>query len=122
MFRCGYPGRGIEQSSVLAFLQLAGNPPEPAPGKRDLNDAAAGATVGDGVDFIDRWRRVGYFVDKTFRGARPGDIPIEQPTRFELIVNLKTAKALGVKIPNSILVQAIKVIEKADRDVPLSAR
>jgi putative ABC transport system substrate-binding protein len=53
----------------------------------------------------------GYFVDKIVKGTRPGVIPVEQPTRFDLVINMKTAKTLGIEIPNSILVQATKVIE-----------
>ena len=54
---------------------------------------------------------MGYFADKIFKGAKPGEIPFEQPTTFECVLNMKTAKALGVKIPNTILVRVTKVVE-----------
>ena len=73
--------------------------------------AEAGLLLHYGVDFQDQYRRTSFFVDKIFKGARPSDVPVEQPTKFELVVNLKTAKALGIGVPASILARADAVIE-----------
>jgi putative tryptophan/tyrosine transport system substrate-binding protein len=64
-----------------------------------------------GPNLTDLYRRAAEFVDKILRGTQPADIPVEQPTRFELIVNLTTAKALGLTIPETFLVRADEVIE-----------
>jgi len=73
--------------------------------------AKAGGLIGYGVNSLDNYRHIAVFVDKIFKGAKPADIPVEQPTKLELVINLKTANALGLTIPQSLLLRADDLIE-----------
>ena len=73
--------------------------------------ADAGGMIDYGRTDSDLYRRGAYFVDRILKGANPGDLPIEQATRFELVINMKIAKALGIQIPRSVMLRADRVIE-----------
>jgi ABC-type uncharacterized transport system substrate-binding protein len=78
-------------------------------GAREL--VAAGGLMSYAADYEDLYRRGAEYIDKILRGAKPSDIPVEQPTKFDLVINLTTAKALGLKIPQLLIVTADELIE-----------
>ena len=96
-------------ANVKEIAELAAKRRLPSAGFKEF--AEAGGLLGYGANIPEMYHGTAYFVDRILKGAKPDDLPIEQATRFEMVVNMKTAKALGIKIPNSILVRATKIIE-----------
>ena len=101
---------GLTQMHQHAIVDLAARNRMPAayPAREFVE---AGGLLTYAVNYPDLYFRLASFVDKIFKGARPGDLPVEQPTKFELVINLKTAKTLGLAIPQSMLLRADEVIQ-----------
>jgi putative ABC transport system substrate-binding protein len=96
-----YRKRIVDFAAVDRLPSLYGN----------REEVIAGGLISYGANFADLFRRAAGYVDKILKGVKPADLPIEQPTKFELVINLKTAKALGLQVPPSLLVRADEVIE-----------
>jgi len=96
-------------SNARAIADLAVKQRLPSAGFTEY--AEAGGLIGYGIDFLEMYRRAGGFVDKILKGAKPADIPVEQATKFVTVINIRTAKALGLKVPMTLLVRADEVIE-----------
>ncbi len=100
---------GLFIANARRIAELASRTRLPSIGFREYCEA--GGLLAYGVDFPHIWRQSAMFIDKILKGARPADLPIQQATRFELVINMKTAKALGLTIPPPLLLRADQVIE-----------
>jgi putative ABC transport system substrate-binding protein len=99
-----------EHAATVMALSLSLKYRLPSIAEHDLY-VDAGGLISYGASLSEIAQRLAVYVDKILKGAKPADLPVEQPTRFSLAINMKTAKALGIKIPQSLLIRADKVIE-----------
>jgi ABC-type uncharacterized transport system substrate-binding protein len=98
----------VEGSSQSPLFTPRPEPSDPGDGR---NFAESGGLMTYGVDLDDQMRRAATYVDRILKGARPGDLPVQQPTKFQLVINLKTVKALGLAIPPSLLGRTDEIIQ-----------
>jgi putative ABC transport system substrate-binding protein len=106
LYVSGSPLMSINQKRIVGFA-LKSRLPSTYSFRESVD---AGGLMYYGADLADSYRRVAYYVDRILKGAKPADLPVEQPTKFELVINLKTAKQIGLTIPQSLLYRADKVI------------
>jgi putative ABC transport system substrate-binding protein len=106
LYVAGGPLLNTNQKRIVAFA-LKSRLPSTYDNREAVN---GGGLMSYGADLADSYRRVAYYVDKILKGAKPADLPVEQPTKFELVINLKTAKQIGLTIPQNMLSRADKVI------------
>jgi putative ABC transport system substrate-binding protein len=98
----------LSQGKVIRDLAVKNHLPVM---ERRLEDVEAGGLVAYGVTYVDLYRRSAIYVDKILKGVKPADLPVEQPTKFELVINLKTAKQISLIIPLNVLARADRVIK-----------
>ncbi len=103
---------GLELPDLLYAACTHRGPSGQEPPPNDVRQFGyySGGLISYDVDNVETWRRVADYVDKLLKGAKPADLPVEQPMKFELVINLKTAQALGLTIPPTVLFQADEVI------------
>jgi putative ABC transport system substrate-binding protein len=104
------PGAAIERGHRDLIIGLAAKHKLPAVYANGV-EAAAGGLISYGINQLDQFRRAAGYVDRILKGEKPGDLPVQAPTKYELVINLKTAKALGLTVPQSLLAGADEVIE-----------
>src|SRR5262249_40411379 len=101
-------GGPVVSRSVIIPLAIRHRLPAGYPGRADVMD---GGLISYGPDRIEQYRQAAGYVDRILRGEKPGDLPVQEPTKYELVINLKTAKALGLTVPPTLLATADEVME-----------